>query len=84
MDDDEIDFPFEDTTLFKGLEELGELLTEPQALREGYKAELQAFTEQMQKICRGMHVDFTRMNSGDPLDVALSGFLATRSASIKT
>jgi len=84
LDPNEIEFPFEDTTLFKGLEELGELLTEPQALREGYKAELQAFTEQMQKICRGMHVDFARMNSGDALDVALSGFLATRSASIKT
>ncbi|QOV89942.1 DUF58 domain-containing protein [Humisphaera borealis] len=84
LDPHEIEFPFEDTTLFKGLEELGELLTEPQALRDGYKAELQAFTEQMQKICRGMHIDFTRMNSGEPLDVALSGFLATRSASIKT
>jgi hypothetical protein len=30
-----------------------------------------------------MHVDFQRMNSGEPLDVALSSFLATRSASIK-
>lgn len=83
LDPDEINFPFEDTTLFKGLEELGELLTEPQALRDGYRAELQAFTEQMQKICRGMHIDFTRMNSGEPLDVALSGFLATRAASMK-
>ena len=46
--------------------------------------ELRAFTEQMQKVCRGMHVDFNRMNSGEPLDVALSGFLATRAASIRT
>ena len=30
-----------------------------------------------------MHIDFTRMNSGDPLDVALSDFLAARSASMK-
>ena len=40
-------------------------------------------TAELRKLCRGMHIDFTRMNSGDPLDVSLSGFLATRSASIK-
>jgi uncharacterized protein (DUF58 family) len=83
MDPAEIEFPFEDTTLFKGLEESGELLTDPRALREGYLAELSRFTGELQKLCRGMHIDFTRMNSGEPLDVALSGFLATRAASIK-
>ena len=76
-------FPFEDVTLFKGLEGLGDLLTEPRALRDGYLQQLNDFTEQMKKMCRGMHVDFQRFNSGDSLDVALSGFLATRAASIK-
>jgi uncharacterized protein (DUF58 family) len=83
LDPAEIEFPFEDTTLFKGLEEAGELLTDPRALREGYQAELASFTGELQKLCRGMHIDFVRMNSGDSLDVALSGFLATRAASIK-
>src|SRR2546421_196849 len=83
LDPEEIEFPFEDTTLFKGMEEAGELLTDPRALREGYIAELAGFTADLQKLCRGMHIDFTRMNSGDSLDVALSGFLATRAASIK-
>ena len=83
LDPAEVEFPFEDTTLFKGLEEAGELLTDPRALREGYIAELSNFTAELQKLCRGMHIDFVRMNSGDALDVALSNFLATRSASIK-
>ena len=83
LDPAEVDFPFAETTLFKGLEEAGELLTEPRALREGYLAELKAHTDQLSKLCRGMHIDFTRMNTGEPLDVALSGFLATRAASIK-
>ena len=56
---------------------------EPRALREGYLEQLKLFTEQMKKMCRGMHIDFERMNSSEPLDVALSGFLATRAASIK-
>jgi uncharacterized protein (DUF58 family) len=83
LDPLEIEFPFEDVTLFKGLEEMGELLTEPRALREGYLQQLAMATEQLKKMCRGMRIDFARMNSGEALDVSLSGFLATRSASIK-
>lgn len=83
LDPLEIDFPFEDVTLFKGLEETGELLTEPRSLREGYLEQLRLFTEQVTKMCRGMHIDFHRYNTSDPLDVALSTFLANRSATIK-
>ncbi len=83
LDPAEVEFPFQETTLFKGLEELGELLTEPQALREGYLEQLRLHTEGMKKLCRGMNIDFVRMNSGDPLDVALSSFLAVRESTIK-
>jgi uncharacterized protein (DUF58 family) len=83
LDPAEITFPFEDATLFKGLEQMGELLTEPRALREGYIQQLETFTDELRKMCRGMHADFVRMNSGESLDVALSGFLAGRSATIK-
>jgi uncharacterized protein (DUF58 family) len=83
LDPAEIEFPFEDVTLFKGLEEAGELLTEPRSLREGYLEQLRLFTDELKKLCRGMNIDFTRVNSGEPLDVTLSAFLATRAASIK-
>lgn len=83
LDPQETDFPFEDVTLFKGLEELGELLTEPRALREGYLEQLHTFTDELKKTCRGMNVDFQQFSSGEALDVALSQFLATRAASMK-
>jgi uncharacterized protein (DUF58 family) len=83
LDPAEIDFPYEDVTLFKGLEERGELLTEPRALREGYLEQLRLFTDELKRICRGMNIDFQRFNSGDSLEVPLSQFLATRAASIK-
>jgi uncharacterized protein (DUF58 family) len=83
LDPTEIEFPFEDVTLFKGMEELGELLTEPRALREGYIEQLNTFTEELKKTSRGMNIDFQRFSSGEPLDVALSQFLATRLASMK-
>lgn len=83
LDPQETDFPFEDVTLFKGLEELGELLTEPRSLRDGYLNQLNDSTEKLKKICRGMQIDFNRFNSGQSLDVPLSGFLATRAATMK-
>jgi uncharacterized protein (DUF58 family) len=83
LDPTEIEFPFEDVTLFKGLEELGELLTEPRSLRDGYLEQLRMFTDDLKKACRGMNIDFQRFNTSESLDVALSQFLATRSASMK-
>ncbi len=83
LDPQEIEFPFEDVTMFKGLEEMGELLTEPRSLRAGYLEQLKQFTEGLQKLCRSMNIDFVRMNSGESLDVTLSGFLANRAASMK-
>jgi uncharacterized protein (DUF58 family) len=83
LDPTEIEFPFEEVTLFKGLEELGELLTEPRALREGYLEQLRMFTDELKKISRGMNIDFQRFSTGDSLDVVLSQFLANRSASMK-
>jgi len=83
LDPAELSFPFEETTLFKGLEEAGELLTEPRALRDGYLRQLELFSDELRKTCRGMHIDFVQMNSAEALDVTLSGFLAARSASMK-
>jgi uncharacterized protein (DUF58 family) len=83
LDPAEIEFPFDDVTLFKGMEEAGQLLTEPRSLREAYLEQLKAHTEELRKMCRGMRIDFTRINTGEYLDVSLSGFLATRSASMK-
>jgi uncharacterized protein (DUF58 family) len=83
LDPTEIEFPFDDVTMFKGLEEAGQLLTEPRSLREAYLEQLKTFTEELQKMCRGMRIDFTRMNTSEALDVSLSTFLATRAASMK-
>lgn len=83
LDQQEIEFPFEDVTLFKGLEQMGQLLTEPRALREGYLEQLNLFTEGLKKLCRGMNIDYQRFVTNEPLDVSLSQFLANRAASMK-
>lgn len=83
LDPAEIEFPFEDVTMFEGMEDAGKLLTEPRALRESYLQQLREFTDGLKKLCRGMNIDFVRMNSGEPLDVSLSTFLANRAATMK-
>jgi uncharacterized protein (DUF58 family) len=83
LDPAELEFPFEDVTLFKGLEEMGELLTEPRALRQAYLEQLNQHEAALKKMCRGMNNDFARFSSGESLDVSLGAFLGRRSASIK-
>jgi uncharacterized protein (DUF58 family) len=83
LDPAELDFPFRDTTLFKGLEGLPEVLTEPHALRRAYQAEVQAFVQQVRKGCQMIDIDYVPIRTDRPLDVALSGYLASRSARVR-
>lgn len=83
LDPQEIDFPFEDVTLFKGLEEAGQLITEPRALRDGYLEQFKQFNDDLKKLCRGMNIDLRSFNTSEPLDVSLSQFLADRSATTR-
>jgi uncharacterized protein (DUF58 family) len=83
LDPNELTFPFDDPTRFEGLEEAGELLTDPKALRESYLEQLNKATELLKSNCRGMRIDFSQMNTGEPLDISLSNFLAARAATIR-
>lgn len=83
LDHDEIELPFDDVTLFKGLEEAGDVLTEPRALRQAYLDRLNEFTERFAKLCRSLGADFFRFDTAEPIDAQLSSYLATRMASMK-
>lgn len=82
LDPQEISFPFEEVTLFKGLEAFGDLLVEPQALKKAYLEQLELQTTELKKICRSMGIDHHRFDSGKPLDAQLSTFLAGRMATV--
>ena len=83
MDGAELDFPFQDATLFRGLEEYPDLLTDPRSLRDGYLAELQTFVAEMQRGCRNQNVDFVQLRTDHNLGVALSSYMAHRLARSK-
>jgi len=83
MDPAELDFPFREPTLFKGLEGLPEILTEPHALRKAYQAEVTTFIEELRKGCQMIDIDYVPLRTDRTLDVALSSYLASRSARVR-
>jgi uncharacterized protein (DUF58 family) len=78
LDPAELDFPFRHTTLFKGLEGLPEVLTEPRQLRKAYLSEMESFLRELKKGCRSHRIDYVQVRTDQPMDVALSGYLASR------
>jgi uncharacterized protein (DUF58 family) len=78
LDQAELEFPFQDTTLFKGLEGLPALLTEPRALRRAYQEQFHQFVHEVQVGCRGHRIDYVPMRTDQRLDIALSAYLAAR------
>jgi uncharacterized protein (DUF58 family) len=83
LDPAELDFPFRSTTLFKGLEGLGDLLVEPAGLRRAYQAEIQAFCDGLRKGCQAANIDYVLLRTDQELDLALSTYLATRMIRVK-
>ena len=83
MDAAELDFPFQEATLFRGLEQYPELLTDPRSLRDGYLAEVNGFLTAMQHGCRNQNVDYVQLRTDHNLGVAISSYLASRLARAK-
>ena len=78
LDPAEIEFPFRQTTLFRGLEELPDVLTDPRALRKAYLEEFGKFQQAVRKGCRAQRIDYVLLRTDQSLEVALSSYLASR------
>ena len=83
LDPAEIDFPFRSTTLFKGLEGMPEILTEPQALRKAYQDELGAFLDELKRGCQAVDIDYVPLRTDSDLDGALTSYLASRAMRVR-
>ncbi|MCH8912253.1 MAG: DUF58 domain-containing protein [Planctomycetes bacterium] len=84
LDQDELEFPFVDQTLFEGIEFDQELLTDPQALRKSYLDQLERFIHRLRSFCMDTRIDYVLLSTADRLDVALATFLARRSHAMRT
>ena len=80
LDPAELDFPFQQMTLFKGLEQFPNLLAEPHGLRRAYLEQFGNFLQSIREGCREHRIDYVQIRTDQPLDIALSAYLTQRIA----
>jgi uncharacterized protein (DUF58 family) len=78
LDSAEIEFPFDQATLFVGLEEAARVPADPPALRRAYLAEFAAYLRQLRAGCREQAIDYLLLRTDRPLGIVLSNYLASR------
>jgi uncharacterized protein (DUF58 family) len=78
LDAAELTFPFQEATLFRGLEEYPQLLADPRSLRQSYLDQFREFVDQLTRGCRAQNIDYVQLRTDTRLDVALSSYLAHR------
>ena len=83
LDPAELEFPFRTPTLFQGMEQLPDVLTDPRSLRKAYLKEMDRYRKAIQKGCRQYGMDYELLRTDQPLDRALSAYLGRRVAKIK-
>jgi uncharacterized protein (DUF58 family) len=83
LDRAELEFPFQESTLFRGLEQLPELLTDPRSLRDGYLEQVGNFLHELKAGCLAQNIDYVQLRTDASLGVVLSSYLGYRLARTK-
>jgi len=78
LDRDELEFPFEQPTLFIDLEEDMKLLTNPQDVRPAYLKSMNSLIEGYRQSCASYLIDYSLFNTSTGLDRALVRYLTWR------
>jgi uncharacterized protein (DUF58 family) len=78
LDSHELTFPFERTSRFTDLETGDEIMAAPGIVRTGYLQQINALMELYRRELRLAGIDYTVLDSSQPLDFALMSYLATR------
>jgi len=78
LDPAELEFPFDQTTLFRGLEQAQQAIVEPRALRRAYLEEFNGYLRRLKYACRALRMDYVQLRTDQSLEVVLSSYLASR------
>lgn len=81
LDDAEMNFPFNEASEFVDMENNESYITSPAAIRDAYLENLNGFLAYCKKQCQSSGVDYCLMNTSQPLDAALSAYVAKRAKS---
>ncbi len=78
VDPAELDFPYDDPTLFTSMEDGGRVEVNPREIRESYLEEFTRFLDATRDACRAADIDYERVRTDEPLDEVLLRFLGRR------
>lgn len=84
LDADELEFPFEESTLFTSLEEEDRAIrVDARSIREAYLHEVQRFCAEAEMLCRKARIDYYLLRTDRAPGGQLARFLATRMQSTR-
>ncbi|MBN8601885.1 MAG: DUF58 domain-containing protein [Planctomycetes bacterium] len=78
LDEAEVNFPFDQTSRFNGLEGWDPIVADPQSLRAAYKKEVESHIKKLREGARSLEVDYQLMLTDQPLHLTLPHLLAQR------
>lgn len=80
LDRHELQFPFEDVTLFQDLEDQTQLVADAYQLRREYLRRIQQFVSTFQSALRKSGIDYLLTDTSRPLEASLRSFFTRRQA----
>lgn len=78
LDPAEIELPYEGLTIFEGLEGEGDLLVDPDDIRERYREEMALHMQSIEKECREGDIEYFRVVTDQPLEKVILAFVQGR------
>ena len=78
LDPHELSFPFDRAARFRDVESDHEVVAVPAAVRDTYKARLDAMVSNFRTVLGQNGIDYTLLDTSQPLEVALLAYLQTR------
>lgn len=78
LDRAEWELPYENMTLFEGLEGEGTLLVEPDDIREAYQARMREHVAHIETLCQRSDIEYFRGFTDQPIEIVLLKFMQQR------
>ncbi|HED64603.1 MAG TPA: DUF58 domain-containing protein [Planctomycetes bacterium] len=78
LDPMELDFDLENLRQLQGLEGSGRIKIDPKAIRQAYREEIERHRAELARQANALSCDFVPLVTSEPVDVALSTYLAHR------
>ena len=78
LDPQELTLDFTQRTRFRDMESGEEIITDPWHIQSDYQKSMEKFCDYMKSMCRQRNIDYVRLSTDSPLDMALSEYLIKR------